>query len=660
VPGDRVRARLRLRPLVGRFDPGGADPAERLRRAGIGATGSLVHPALAVRFERGAFGRVRARLAAGRREAAARLEAAGAGLAAALALGVRSGLPPELEASLRAAGLAHLLAVSGLHLALVAGLAFGAVRRALLRLAPRALADPRRAALVAAGLAAAGYGALTGFALPVRRALVFLAAAVAGSFARRPAQPGALLAAAALAILAPSPEALFEPGAQLSFAAAGALLLARSRPREEPVARSGAPALRRRIGDALRTSAAAVAATAPLAALHFGRFAPAALAANVVAVPLTGALALPVSLAAALAALLAPSGSRLLAALALAARGSEALLLAVADRLAAGPGAERLVAVSPLALAVAGAAGLGALRARGTGLRVALAAVGHTALLLLPPPVLRPPPPRLVALDVGQGDAVLVQGRRGALLVDGGTAFEGVDLGRSVVLPALAALGVSRLDVVAASHGDLDHRGGLVAVLERIPTGRLWLPPGGRADPAFVPLLRAAARAHVAVEERAAGDPPFAAGDLRLETLWPPRAPLGLGDNDRSLVLRAEVDGVRVLLPGDVEAAAETALGTDGAALRAEVLKLAHHGSRTSSTDAFLRAVAPEVAIASAPCLGRFGMPHAEVRRRVRAAGASLWWTGRDGAVFVALARPRLALGLAPLAAPRERWRCGK
>jgi competence protein ComEC len=89
------------------------------------------------------------------------------------------------------------------------------------------------------------------------------------------------------------------------------------------------------------------------------------------------------------------------------------------------------------------------------------------------------------------------------------------------------------------------------------------------------------------------------------------------------------------------------------------VLKLAHHGSRTSSGEAFLRAVAPEVAIASAPCLGRFAMPHAEVRRRVAAVGASLWWTGRDGAVLVALTRPRLAVGLAPVAPPRERWRCG-
>ncbi|HVH05147.1 MAG TPA: hypothetical protein VNE71_04005, partial [Myxococcota bacterium] len=96
--------------------------------------------------------------------------------------------------------------------------------------------------------------------------------------------------------------------------------------------------------------------------------------------------------------------------------------------------------------------------------------------------------------------------------------------------------------------------------------------------------------------------------------------------------------------------------GTD---VSAEVLKLGHHGSRTSSTPAFLRAVGAEIAIASAPCLGRFRMPHPEVAQRLGAARVSLWWTGRDGALFVGLARPRVAVGLAPARAGPERWACG-
>lgn len=240
---------------------------------------------------------------------------------------------------------------------------------------------------------------------------------------------------------------------------------------------------------------------------------------------------------------------------------------------------------------------------------------------------------------MGQGDAVLVQGRRGTLLVDAGTALpEGPDLGASVVVPALRALGVARLDLVVASHADLDHRGGLPAVLEALPVARLWLPHGGLRDPGFGDLLAAAARAGAVVEEQGAGGRALRAGDLEVVPLWPPREPRALADNDRSLTLRIDVAGRRVLLPGDLEAAAEERLlAAAGSAVRAEILKLGHHGSRTSSTARWLAAVGAEVAVASAPRAGRFRMPHPEVVARVCAAGAALWWTGRDGAVLIGL-----------------------
>ncbi|RIK97219.1 MAG: hypothetical protein DCC71_21865, partial [Proteobacteria bacterium] len=125
---------------------------------------------------------------------------------------------------------------------------------------------------------------------------------------------------------------------------------------------------------------------------------------------------------------------------------------------------------------------------------------------------------------------------------------------------------------------------------------------------------------------------------LAIETLWPPRdAPRGASSNARSLVLRVSVAGRTVLLPGDVEAASEAALIAARAPLRADVLKLAHHGSRTSSSAAWLGAVDGAIAIASAPRFGRFGMPHPEVIERLRAARYALWWTGRHGAVLVGL-----------------------
>jgi competence protein ComEC len=241
-------------------------------------------------------------------------------------------------------------------------------------------------------------------------------------------------------------------------------------------------------------------------------------------------------------------------------------------------------------------------------------------------------------LDVGQGDAVLVQGRRGALLVDAGLAVpDGPDLGAAVVVPALRALGVARLDLVVASHADLDHRGGLPAVLRTFPVDRLWLPHGAVGDPGFAELLAAARGAGVPVVEQGAGGRPLAVGDLRVEPLWPPPGELAGSRNDRSLTLRIDVAGRRVLLPGDLEAGAEARLLAAGADLRADVLKLGHHGSRTSSSAAWLAAVGAEVAIVSAPHAGRFGMPHPEVVERTRGAGAALWWTGRDGAVLIGL-----------------------
>jgi competence protein ComEC len=126
-------------------------------------------------------------------------------------------------------------------------------------------------------------------------------------------------------------------------------------------------------------------------------------------------------------------------------------------------------------------------------------------------------------------------------------------------------------------------------------------------------------------------------GDLLIEPLWPLPIVERRSRNDRSLVVRIKVAGHSVLLPGDLEAAAEFDLVSSGAELRSEIVALPHHGSRTSSTATFLEAVGATVAIASAPCRGRFGMPHADVLARAEEAGLSVWWTGRDGAVMVGL-----------------------
>ena len=260
-----------------------------------------------------------------------------------------------------------------------------------------------------------------------------------------------------------------------------------------------------------------------------------------------------------------------------------------------------------------------------------------------PPDAIEPGPPRFVVFDVGLGDAMLVEGREAAMLVDAGWAApDSADIGRSVVLPALRALGISRLDVVVATHADLDHRGGLPAVLRAMPVGEVWLPPGPYED--FAELREAARRAGVPVRVRHRQQQPISLGDLDVDLLWPP--PDGDGPasrqparsrNDGSLVLGVQVAGTRLLLTGDIGTDAEDALLRAGSELRAHVLKVAHHGSRGSSSDAFLAAVGADVALISAPCSRHARLPTREALERLDRAGASVGWTGRDGALFVRL-----------------------
>lgn len=648
-PGARLRARLRLREPLPLRNPGRSGERDWLARAGVGALAALIEPGLLVRVPERDRGLLAAPLHALRRSAADRLLAlgAGGGLLCALALGDRSGLAASHAEAFARLGLAHLLSVSGLHLALAAGLAYAGCATLLRRSAALAArCDTRDVARVAAVAAALVYALLAGFEVPVRRSFVLVAASALALAASRSPRAFHPLAAAALFVLAVEPQALFEAGAQLSFAACAALISAARR------AASEGRGVRAALVSLLRTTAAASAATAPIAAWHGLPAAPLALPANALAVPWTGVALLPASLcAAALAALPALPGAELLlrAAAAIARVSLDAVAWAAAGA-PSGSGA----APSRALLAVAAVGALALCRVRDTR-RLCAGALGLACgLAFAPPAALTPPVPRLVALDVGSGDALLVQGRGGALLVDAGSALPGrFDRGRDAVVPALRALGVERLALLVASHADLDHRGGLPAVLAALPVDRLWLPDGAARDPGFAELVAAADAAGVAVREVAAGDPPLVLEDLRVVPLWPPLGANG-PRNERSLALRVEVGAQRLLLLGDLGAAEPALLARAGPQLRADVLVLPHHGSRGSSSTALLTAVSPDVAIASAPCRGR--LPHSGSLERARAAGASVWWTGRDGAIRVALGA---RLAVLPWASPRRGCRGG-
>jgi competence protein ComEC len=229
---------------------------------------------------------------------------------------------------------------------------------------------------------------------------------------------------------------------------------------------------------------------------------------------------------------------------------------------------------------------------------------------------------------VGQGLAVLVRTARHALLYDAGPAYgtEG-DSGERLVVPALRALGVARLDALVLTHNDADHTGGALSVLDSLEVGALR-----SSLPERHPLL-----AMAGAPARCRRGQSWDWDGVRFEVLHPPRDALARRRNDESCVLRVAARGASMLLAGDIERGAEAELLRAGAP-RAEALLVPHHGSRSSSSEEFLDAVRPRLAVAATGYRSRFGHPHAEVLERYAARGITLLRTDLDGAVSLRLA----------------------
>ena len=432
LPGDRIRARLRVRPLGDARNPGERDRRRALERRGVGGRATLIDPLLRVRLpqrDRAGLSRWIASATRGlRARIARRLEAAGHGgaLLAALAVGERRGLADSERAAFYSLGVGHLLAVSGLHLALAAGLAYGLTRGILLLVGSLCAGrDMRPLALWAALGCALAYAVLAGWGIPVRRSLVLLLSLAAALASRRVFSGSHALAAAALVIALVEPWAIFEPGAQLSFAASAALLFALGDEREAgEVGGLGRPrwrAIALAWRAVLRTSATAFLATAPIAVAHGGSASPVALFANVLMVPWTGLVLLPISLAGAVVAGL-PASETARAALEIAAGVAGATLSGLEWAAAVAPRPGSGFPPAPWALMLGGGLALFALFRRSLLVRATLSIVLALWLRGAPPAPDGPGPPRVVALDVGLGDAVLVQGKRATVLVDGGWA----------------------------------------------------------------------------------------------------------------------------------------------------------------------------------------------------------------------------------------------
>jgi competence protein ComEC len=660
-PGERVAFRAALHELHGTRNPGLPDPALALRAAGIDVLAAVPSAAAIERADGEPAGGLRRAAFRARRAMRAAIDAvvpaaAGAFLKTAV-LGDRRGVGDEVEQGFAAAGATHVLSVSGLHLAAVIAVVFFVARVAVGFVPALPLyVDPRAVAAAVALPALVFFTLLTGEAVATQRSAVMLSVGMGAILVGRPVSAAAAIAAAALVILAPAPLRLFDQSLQLSLASVVGIAL---------LAERLGPARRRRSRDPrgravawlarfVAATVAATAFTAPLVAHDFGELAPAAPLGNLALVPLVELGVVPLGLfGSALAAAGVAPGH-----LALRAAGAVArLALAVAGVFRAHaplPPCRLPNAFETGALMAAVAALLHGLRGRGRrrawtlAAGLAAAAVAAGSLLARDWARRHDPSARVTFLDVGQGDAAVIEAPGGAVaLVDGGGAFDDAfDTGERIVEPFLRARGISRVDVVALSHPHPDHLNGLRRVLARFPVGALWTSGDDGHNPEYARLLSLARARGVATPVPA----PALLGGARLEPLGPfvsgPSGeaigpPPGLSVNDASLVLRLSFADRAVLFPGDLEADGEGELvgrRDVGQSVAADVLKVPHHGSRTSSSGELVGAVHPSLAVISLGWRNRFHFPAAEVLARYASGGATVLRTDRDGAVTVTIA----------------------
>jgi competence protein ComEC len=247
------------------------------------------------------------------------------------------------------------------------------------------------------------------------------------------------------------------------------------------------------------------------------------------------------------------------------------------------------------------------------------------------------------SVDVGQGDCWLVVTPRGRVLVDGGgSADRAYEFGRLRLLPKLADLGAVSLDAVVLTHPHPDHTRGLLAVLSSLPVARVVLPRAAARN-VFLDEVFAVVQKRRLVLERFGAGGRFEAAGLAFDVLHPPDDPYPrAAENNGSLVVRTRAEGRTLLLASDIEAPAERDLLAAGEDLRADVLKVPHHGSRTSTTADFLARVSPRIALVGVGRRNRFGHPAPEVLARLAAAGVRVFRTDRDGDLALRLAGGRV------------------
>jgi competence protein ComEC len=682
--GDFVQFRVRLTEPRNFQNPGGFDYRKYLFRRGILQRVTVSNPPDLILIRRNTGNQVKAGIEAYRDRLRAfvtrHAESPQREILQAMILGEQKTIPEALRERFNRTGTSHIIAISGFNVGLIAFFSF-VFFMAVLKIHPWLLLawNAPKVAYAMTLIPILLYTVIAGMGTPVMRATLMVVTLMTALMLGKPKDLFNTLALAAIIILALSPPALFDPSFQLSFAAVAAILAI------PPLFTSLLPTPQngdtqrkiwliksvRMLGLFLLVSLSATLGTLPIIAYHFYRLSTVVLPANLTVVPFLGILTTPLCL---LITVVYPLSEPLCVLLVRCADYLIQISVFFVNFFSSLPGASFLVAppawydivayylvLSTIIVLLTNLLAKGPLalwnRIRKPATAVTtIAIVGmagvlfHSYLSASPSPYLR-----LIMLDVGQGSSTILQIPTGeTMLIDGG-GFEGssFDVGRYVVAPFLIRQKILKLDVVVLTHPHPDHLNGLLYILENFPVREVWTNGDKSPLDSYVAFEEIIHRKNIPNHVLHGGMPEQHLGDLRIRILNPCPEPITpkrqteayQAENDRSLVLQLRYSRTGLLLPGDISQEIENHLITAGHDLQSDVFLAPHHGSRTSSSLAFLDKVKPQVVVFSCGLHNRHNAPHPEVIKRYRASVSRIFRTDQDGAIILQMDGTRIMDG---------------